>query len=223
MTCRSVKRQSTDYVDGRLRERERARIETHLRKCETCDDAIYQMRAVRTSLNELSEPVAPKSLQTRLRVTASHERQLLFETDGSRLRRVWRKWMFRLDEIMRPLTIPATGGVLSSVLLFSALALTISTSTRQVGYEVPVLYADRSDANLVPTELRSSVVLTLSVDGTGRITDYAFHDGSGSFVGNVSRLQNTNISLPQFPSVLGLAQPTSRDISISFIPMVFRP
>ncbi|MBV8550839.1 MAG: zf-HC2 domain-containing protein [Acidobacteriaceae bacterium] len=223
MTCWSVKRKSTDYVDGRLRAREQARIEAHLRKCETCECSIDQLRTVRSSLNALSDPLPPTSLQTRLRVVASRERKLLYETNGSRLLRVWNSWKFRLNQIMRPLTIPATGGVLSSILLFGALAFTISTTTRQVGYEVPVIYADHMDANLVPTELRSSVVLTLSLDGKGRITDYAFHDDTGSFVGNVSRLQYNNIALPQFPSVLGLARPTTRDISISFIPMVFRP
>jgi hypothetical protein len=124
---------------------------------------------------------------------------------------------------MRPLTIPATGGLLSSLMLFGALAFTISTSTRGVTYEVPVLYADRVDPNLVPLQLRSAVVLNLSVDGTGRITDYAFRDESESFVGDAARLQYRNIALPEFPSVLALAQPTNRDISISFIPMVFRP
>ncbi len=223
MTCWSVKRQSTDYVDGRLRGAERAKIEAHLNKCDACDERIGQIRTVRSSLNKLSQPVPPSSLRTRLRVTASRECQTVKETNGSAWLRAWNSWKFRMDQIMRPMTIPATGGVLSSLLLFGALALTISTTTRQVGYEVPVLYEDHFDANLVPTELRSSVVLTLNLDGKGRITDYAVQDGSGSYVGNVSRLQYNNISLPQFPSVLGLSRPTSREIQVSFIPMVFRP
>ncbi len=55
---------------------------------------------------------------------------------------------------MRPLTIPATGGLLSSLILFGALAFTIGRSSRMVNYEVPVMYADRMDANLVPLQLR---------------------------------------------------------------------
>ncbi len=128
-----------------------------------------------------------------------------------------------MREIMRPFTIPATGGVLSSLILFAALAFTISTTTQTVGYEVPVQYADTMDPTLVPVELRSSVVLTLTLDGTGRIIDYAVQDGSGSFVGDTSRLPYSNIALPEFRSVLALAQPVSRDISISVTPLVFRP
>lgn len=223
MNCWSVKRQTTDYVDGRLRSVERAKIEAHLLKCDTCDERVGQIRTVRSSLNNLAQPLTPSSLRTRLRVAASQERKTVLEANGSRWRRTWNNWKFRVDQFMRPMTIPATGGVLSSVLLFGALALTISTSTRQVAYEVPVMFEDHMDANLVPTELRSSVVLTLNLDGKGRITEYAVQDGSGSFVGDVGRLQYNNICLPQFPSVLGLSRPTSREIQVSFIPMVFRP
>jgi Putative zinc-finger len=222
MTCRIVKRRSNDFVDGRLRRREHSRIEAHLRECDSCAALIYQLRAVRSSLVGLPTPVAPVSLRSKLLVLASKERQILVETDGSRWLRLWNSWKFRMRGLMQPFTIPATGGVLSSVLLFGALALTIGTTTRQVGYEVPVLYAERMDANLVPLQLRSSVVLTLSLDGRGRITDYAVRDGSGGFVGDATRLQYNNIPMPEFPSVLTLAQPTSGDIRISFVPIVFR-
>ena len=223
MNCWSVKRQSTDYVDRRLRPVERAKIEAHLMKCDACDERISQIRALRSSLNNLSQPVPPSSLRTRLRVAASQERRTVLEADGSRWQRAWDGWKFRVNQWMRPITIPATGGVLSSLLLFSALALTISTTTRGVAYEVPVMFGDHTDANLVPTELRSSVVLTLNLDGKGHVTQYAVQDGSGSYIGDVGRLQFNNISLPTFPSVLGLSRPTNREIQVSFIPIVFRP
>ncbi len=222
MRCWSVKRRSTDYVDGRLRQGERSRLEAHLSECEDCEVRVHEIRSVRSALGKLAEPKAPSELRTKLQVTASHERQSLLQTDGSRLLRIWNNWKFRVDEIMRPLTIPATGGLLSSLILFGALAFTIRTTTTGVTYDVPVFYANHADPNLVPVELRSSVVLTLSLDGSGRITNYAVRDRSGSFVGDATRLQGNNISLPDFRSVLAMAQPTTRDISISFIPMVFQ-
>jgi hypothetical protein len=157
-----------------------------------------------------------------LYVTASQERQAIADHLGSHFMRMWNQWRLRADEIMRPLTIPATGGLLSSLILFGALAFAIGTTGRMVSYEVPVMYADRVDANLVPLQLRSSVMLTLSLDGKGRITDYTVRDGSDSFVGDATRLQYNNISLPDFPSVLALAQPINRDVSILFRPIVFR-
>lgn len=220
MNCWSTRRKSTDYVDGRLRGSERVRVTAHLAKCESCAQTVDELSAVRSTLRDLPDPVAPARLRTNLMVIASIERRAI---RSSRLERVWNRWKFRMRELMRPFTIPATGGVLSSLILFAALAFTISTTTRAVGYEVPVQYADTLDPTLVPVELRSSVVLTLTLDDKGRITDYAVQDGSNSFVGDTSRLPYNNIVLPEFRSVLAMTQPVSRDISISVTPLLFRP
>ncbi len=223
MICWIAQRRRGDYVDGRLRGRERLRLEAHVNECASCSLRFEQMRSVRSALTGLPHPTSPRELRTALSVSASQERQAIVNHLGSRLTRIWNQWRFRVDQILRPLTIPATGGLLSSFILFGALAFAIETSGRIVSYEVPVMYADRADANLVPLQLRSSVVLTLSLDGNGRITDYTVRDGSASFVGDATRLQDNNISLPDFPSVLALAQPINRDVSILFRPLVFRP
>ena len=145
------------------------------------------------------------------------------ETNGSRWLRFWNVWKFRLNEMMRPLTIPATGGFFSALALFGMFAFTIGTSTRAVAYDIPVTYDDHVDATLVPIELRSLVVVTFSTDSSGRITDYAFREGSHSVIGDTARLQSNGISLPDFPGVMRFSQPISSDVSISFKPIVFRP
>ncbi len=177
---------------------------------------------IQDELRKLPQTRPPSHLRTALRVIASRERQAMLDTRGSRWQHIWQAWKFRLNELMSPFTIPATGGFVSSCLLFALLALTISRTTQVAAYEVPILYADRADANLVPVELRSSVIVTFSLDRNGRITDYAVRDGADSFVGDASRLQAKNISMPAFPTVLALAQPISSDISIRFTPLLFR-
>lgn len=124
---------------------------------------------------------------------------------------------------MRPLTIPAAGGILSSILLFTILSATIMESTRGVAYDIPIVYEDRSDANLVPVDVRSPLTLTMTLDDKGRIRDYAVQDASASFAGNVSRLSYNTIALPRFPSVLTFAHPINSDISILLTPISFRP
>ncbi len=223
MMCWSVKRKKNEYVDGKLRRNERAAIEAHLKKCLSCSLDFEQACAQRSALMSLPHAAAPASLKTNLQVMASQERQAVIETHGSYPLRIWNEWKFRVNQLMRPLTIPATGGVLSSLILFATLAFTIGTTTRAVSYEVPVKYGDHMDANLVPVELRSAVVVTLSLDGRGRILDYAVQDGADSYVGDPMRLTYNNIPLPEFRSVLARTQPISRDISISFTPIVFRP
>jgi hypothetical protein len=177
---------------------------------------------IQNELRKLPQVRPPAHLRTVLCVIASRERQQVLGTRGSRWQRFLDAWKYRFEELMTAFTIPATGGFVSSCVLFALLALTISRTTRVVAYEVPVLYADHSAANLVPLELRSSVIVTLSLDENGRIKDYAVRDGADSFVGDAAHLRAKNISMPEFPSVLALAQPISSDISIRFIPLVFR-
>src|SRR4051794_29189205 len=222
MNCWIAKRRSTHFIDGRLRERERARIVRHLNECRACSTEFEQMRSVRSNLQHLPVVKSPAHLRTALLVIASRERQAIAEGAWSRIRRAWNRWLFRLDDCMRPITLPATGGLLSSIILFGALSFTIGTTTRVSNYEVPIMYADHWGANLVPLQLRSSVVLNLNLDGKGRITEYEVRDGSAWFIGDTARLQYNNIAVPDFPSVLAVAQPINRGISISFTPIVYR-
>jgi hypothetical protein len=107
--------------------------------------------------------------------------------------------------------------------LFALLALTIGRTTQVVAYDVPVNYSETHDeANLVPMELRSSVFVFLSLNPDGRITDYTVRNATDSFVGDANMLQGRNIPIPEFPSVLAVAQPISSDISIRFTPLLFR-
>jgi hypothetical protein len=193
-----------------------------LSECEACELETLDVRSIRSALQRLPKAEPPTELWTRLRVSASRERRLLLEADGSRARRLWRDWKFRLNEMMRPLTIPATGGLASSLFLFGALAFTILSSTPAVAYDVPLWYANRANANLIPVEVGSSVILNLSLDNNGRITDYVVSHGASSFVGNTTRLRHNNISMPEIPSVLALARPISSDIRISLTPILFR-
>lgn len=222
MKCWSTRRRIADYVDGRLRESERSRMAAHLRDCASCSVRFEQIRSVRVALGSLPESVSPARLTTALRVKASLARQATLETRGSRLQHIWDRWKLRLDDFMRPLTIPATGGLLSSVILFAAFAFTVESTASVVSYEVPVLNASHFNANLVPLQLQSSVTLTMSLDENGRITDYSARGASDWVVGDATRLQGDNIAMPAFRSVLELAQPVSSDISIKFTPILFR-
>ncbi len=225
MTCYRVKRQSISYVDGTLRKSDHARIASHLRQCESCAARHEQVTALRSTLKSLPEPKAPSRLDDALRIMASRERKAMQINRGSRFQALWARWKFEFDMMMRPVTIPATGGILSSVVLFGVLSLAISTTSRVVAYEVPVSYLEQINANLVPVELRSrEVVLTMNVDSHGHVHDYEVGDGLASFTGDAANLQfNNNISLPKFPSVLALAQPVTGDVRISFTPLGLRP
>jgi len=60
MTCRELVEVVTDYLEGALPERDRARLEAHLAECPHCEEYVAQMRATVEILSELpAEPVNP--------------------------------------------------------------------------------------------------------------------------------------------------------------------
>ena len=73
-------------------------------------------------LRSLPPRVPPAGLTTSLRVIASRERQRLDREHAVRPDLSLRGWTGRassLQDMLRPLTLPATGGVFSAVVLFS--------------------------------------------------------------------------------------------------------
>jgi hypothetical protein len=177
---------------------------------------------LKSKLRNLPHPEAPADLVARLRVVASRDRELVLQNGGSRLNEFCRRWKFRIDGFMRPLALPATGGLLSTMVLFSTLVLTISTATREVAYEVPLpFYPSRIEAIPLPVELRQqSVTLTMNMDGTGRMQGYEVADGTkASFAGDPS---HASVSIPALTRILGVTEPISGNIQISFQPLAYR-
>jgi hypothetical protein len=173
-------------------------------------------------MRQLPAASVPEQLQVSLRVIASRHRAELVRTHGSRLTAIWERWKFRLREAMRPVALPATGGLLSSMLLFGTFILTIGTTKRMVSYEIPLHDGDQLQTTLVPVELRThSVVLNMSFDSNGRIGDYAVDDPFCKFTAGL-QAHPASISVPEFATVFGVSPRISGDIQIKFSPIAYR-
>lgn len=60
LTCRELVEMVTDYLEGALSPRERARFEAHLAECEGCRDYLDQMRRTITLLRRPdADSIAP--------------------------------------------------------------------------------------------------------------------------------------------------------------------
>jgi anti-sigma factor RsiW len=53
MSCRELVEVVTDYLEGKLPERDRVRLEAHLAECPYCEEYIAQMRETIAALGEL--------------------------------------------------------------------------------------------------------------------------------------------------------------------------
>jgi hypothetical protein len=219
--CHQARRFSAGYIDGRLRSDQRLGVKDHLAACAACSSYFEQIVLIRSTMAQLSQPTVPAQLQTKLQVIASRERAEVLKTRGSRLQAIWERWKFALREMIRPVALPASGGLLSSLLLFGVFVLTFGSTAAVSTYDIPLSGVGSYEANLVPFELRShSVTLNMSFDASGRLGGYNVASQSGTYAALQARL--AAITVPEFTTVFAVARPISGDIQIQFVPLALR-
>jgi len=107
-TCVEIRNHFSDYVDDLCTLEARKSIRYHLSFCEVCQEQLEQLQAVGEELHALPRQQVPPELALRLRVQMSRR---LNKTPLSAL------WV-RMENALKPLLIPATGGVLTAVITF---------------------------------------------------------------------------------------------------------
>jgi anti-sigma factor RsiW len=68
MPCREVVEVITDYLEGKLRSRDRRALEAHLGGCDGCDAYLEQMRQTISLTGRLEPEDVPAELEQRLLV-----------------------------------------------------------------------------------------------------------------------------------------------------------
>jgi len=173
MTCSKVRTSLSAMNDCRLREPERAAVVQHLAACTDCRRHERELEVVSQVLRETVAVRPPVDLTYRLRVLASHERVRMIA--GSNW---WSTLRFRLNQILRPLAVPATGGILASLLAFAILVpnFTVHANTTK---DVPVgLYTEVSILTPSPFEFSGrDVMVELTIDENGVVSDYSIPGG----------------------------------------------
>ena len=175
MTCSKVRTSLSAMNDRRLRESERMSVVQHLADCANCRRLERELRAVSLALKEAPRHRPPLDLTYRLRVLASHERSYMLK--GSNW---WSTIRFRLNQLLRPLIVPAAGGILSSMLFFAILTPSFTVHAASTRNDTPVwLYTQSSIVNPSPFGFSGKdITVEVTVDENGRATDYSVQGGT---------------------------------------------
>jgi len=192
MKCTTVRKNLAGYLDdaliGEERVRERAAISKHLDACSACREELQRFRKLSALLSRVPKSVPPADLAIRIKVAASQAQQS--QDWQSRFRAFREHAAIVLENVFRPLTVPATGGFVAAMVVF-VLALQMivpGTTVRAVENDVPVSFL--RPAQLVtlsdypqtwapePHDLDVSVDVT--VDEHGHMTQYEIVDGPNS-------------------------------------------
>jgi len=121
MKCQSVQNKLAGYLDytvsGAARIEERARIREHLEGCTACRSELERFRKLAVLLSRVSRFAPPSDLAVRIKVAAAQMEPT--QTWRGRWRKMRDRAEILLDNVARPLTLPATGGILSAVVVFA--------------------------------------------------------------------------------------------------------
>jgi len=216
MECGSFKGRVSDYLDDAVSAEERRVLKRHLNGCRECAVESERYLQLRLKLRSLPAPVPPADLTTRLRVVASKVRMESFSSPWSR----WRdRAELTLRNMMRPLALPAVGGLCSAVFLFSTLvpmfkaAFVLSASgdiptmlstQPMLKYTAPIAFADRD------------AVVDLQLDDQGRIINFTIVSAPGQQNENLRRHIENHLLFTEFWPATTFGRGVAGTIRISF-------
>jgi len=191
--CNSYLNQLWDLASGRLARHKRDRLEAHLVACETCQEQEGDVKFLGAGLRALPRKNPPAILAVRLAVAASreHSRRKLRNSVATWFRDLPARARMTLDNVLKPLAIPATGGILASFLCFFVIidALHIDYypgMEAPLGYYTEVVLDDISPFETHPAKDGRDVLVQLTVDEQGSVRDF-------TPIGNVSAAEMQEI------------------------------
>jgi hypothetical protein len=142
MKCASVRPHLAGYLDdaitGAAEVRNRVQVREHLDACADCREELQRFRKLSALLSSIPRNLPPADLAIRIRVAAA---QSTANPDApSRFRRIRDRAEILLDNVFRPITLPATGGFFSAILVFVVVLQLIvpGIAVRAVQNDVPL-------------------------------------------------------------------------------------
>lgn len=117
MKCGEVGRQLAGYLDGAISAEKHMRVREHLEECDACRNDLYRYDRLARVLADVRPVAPPVNLASRIREEASRV-QLRLEISHP----FWGRVRVFVENILEPLAVPATGGVLTAAFVFIFLA-----------------------------------------------------------------------------------------------------
>lgn len=218
--CSSIRQQSSDFLDCRCTKEQAAEVHRHLTSCPNCAARMDELMRQRKILRQLSPRMVPADLAVSLRVVASKE------ASRRRLRRDWRSRLelasqrarLFFDNLMRPLAVPAMGGVATALVLFATIS-SIYPRIVQANDDVPTaLYQSAELSSLGPFGmLTDGITIEVSLDGQGRVISYSVPDSERALLqnGDFRRSLENNLLFMRFKPANFFGMPTQAKVKMT--------
>jgi hypothetical protein len=225
MSCKTIRTRLAGYLDDAVEDApgllERREIGNHLDQCEQCREELQRYRRLSLLLSRMPRVVPPVDLAVRIKVAAAQAQ----ETEG--IERRWQRFKDRceilLDNVFRPLTVPATGGLFSAFIIFvfvlhmilPGITVQADPNDTPTGLLQPAElislsgYPDAVVAEMQhpDVELQHDLLVDVTVDANGQMTTYRII--SGPSVPEVRHQLDQMLIFSRFRPMLSFGRPTA--------------
>ena len=220
MQCQLVKSTLSTFQDGCVVESEQRAVAAHVKQCRDCAAHLDQLTAIRRSLRAMPRRPMPANLTLSLLAIASRESSFRRRYAGFRgwVQNQFDQLALFSNNLMRPIALPAAGGLASAVLLFSMVMTNFQGIVRQPLNDIPLMIAtDPTVKSMMLDVSDAEFTVDLFVDEQGRVIDYSFPDGYGTM--NTSQLRRkleNSLLFTEFSPATSFGQPTSGWVRMKF-------
>jgi hypothetical protein len=225
MKCTTVRTKLAGYLDdaliGSARVEERVRVTEHLEDCASCRAELQRFRKLAVLLSRVPKAAPPANLAVRIKVAVAQSQPA--PTAAFSYRKLRDRAELWLDNVLRPISVPATGGLLSAMLVFVlvfqmiAPGITVGAVENDVPInlmhpaelvslsEYPATWApEQHDTEL---SLPHGLLLDVTVDAQGQMIDYQILSGPSS--PELRRELDQMLLFSRFRPMLSFGRPTS--------------
>jgi hypothetical protein len=217
MECFAVRRLASAYLDDAVSDEDRSAVRRHLNSCRECALESKQYADQRRMLRSLPQRMPPRDLTVQLRVAASKAR---IHPAGSARWRHWRDYLqLSLRKLMRPVALPAIGGLCSAVFLFSSLVPTFQSAFAAISPgDVPTMLTTEPTLKCTaPIAFGDyDAVVDFQINNQGRAVDYTIVSAPGQQSDQLRRDIENNLLFTEFWPATSFGHGIAGSIRISF-------
>jgi len=169
MTCVQVKSLLSGYLDGTVTGKQMHALGQHLNECMECRLQYQELRQTQALLSRVGRARVPDDLSLKLRLAISREA-------ARRREPVFRGLGIRVANALRAFTVPATAGVVATLIIFGVL-MGFITPVQANTNEVLMLSTNpeiqqTGFGGALASTTDESFVIEAYVDANGRVQDY---------------------------------------------------
>ncbi|MCU1243717.1 MAG: hypothetical protein JWO71_4443 [Candidatus Acidoferrum typicum] len=225
MKCNTVRTKLAGYLDGAVTGaalvEERVHIREHLESCNYCREELQRYRKLSMLLSRVPRNLPPADLAVRIRVAAAQA--VPTQDIPSRMRRMRDRAELLLDNVFRPLSVPATGGFFSAIIVFVLVLQLIvpGITVRAVPNDVPlnilrpaelITLSDypsswAPEQHDVELSLPHGLLIDVTVDQHGQMVGYQIISGPKSV--DLRHQLDQMLLFSRFRPMMSFGRPTS--------------